>query len=43
MTAQDLLEIQRYLRQTRPGLRAGSHDWWDAMRAEIDRRSGYGN
>ena len=32
MTVQKLLEIQRYLRYTRPDLLAGSHDWWDAMR-----------
>ena len=32
MTVQQMLDIQYYLKLSRPELQAGSHDWWDAIR-----------
>lgn len=35
MSLQKMLDVQRYLKETQPDLRAGSHDWWVAFRAEL--------
>jgi len=37
MPLQDMLDISRRLKETRPELRAGSHDWWVAFRSEVDK------
>jgi hypothetical protein len=40
MDQQEMLDIQRHLKETRPDLKVGSRLWWVAMRIEKDIRHG---